>query len=66
MEDPEVERKEAMKRKKKSVIKTTKHEPKWKRELRATGKALKREAWNALAGLGIGVLILLIASNIGR
>lgn len=58
------ERQEEMKRKsgsrKRSLIKTTKREPRWKRELRALWKEFKREAWNALAGVGIFVVILLI------
>ena len=49
------------KRRSKKGITTTKHTPKWKRNVRAASKGFVRQAKSALAGVGLVAVIVMIA-----
>lgn len=51
--------------KKKKLIVKSKRVSRWKRDLDAAVKGLKRDAWNALAGLGLVTLAVLIMNWLG-
>lgn len=52
-------------KKRKSVIVKSKRVPRWKRNWDAGVKGLKRNVWNALAGLGLVTLVVLVVQWIG-
>ena len=51
--------KRKLRRKKRSFITTTYHEPKWRKGLRAAVKSFKRQAWNVFAVIGFIAMIVL-------
>lgn len=52
-------------KKRKSGIVTTKRLPRWKLKFNAAVKWLRRETWNALAGVGLVTLVVLLVQWIG-
>lgn len=46
---------------KRSIITTTYHEPKWLKNGRKAVKTVKRQAWNVLGGVGIITVIVLLS-----
>lgn len=57
--------KKRSKRRTRSFVTTTYHEPKWLRRGRAFVKTTKRHAWNLLGGIGIITVALWLFQFIG-